>query len=40
MISLLRLKDDEFKGHFHEGEITWMHPHPKQMIGEEEVDAN
>ena len=26
---------DEFKGHFHEGEITWMHPYPKQIIGEE-----
>ena len=19
--------DNEFKGHFHEGEITWMHPY-------------
>ncbi|MEH7254833.1 hypothetical protein V7111_22245, partial [Neobacillus niacini] len=26
---------DEFKGHFHEGEITWMHPNPKQILGEE-----
>ena len=26
---------DEFKGHFHEGEITWMHPYPKQILGEE-----
>lgn len=26
----------EFKGHFHEGEITWMNPNPKQMIEEEE----
>ena len=33
------VEGDEFKGHFHEGEITWMHPHPKQMIGEEEVDV-
>jgi hypothetical protein len=29
---------DEFKGHFHEGEITWMHPYPNQMIGEGKVD--
>jgi hypothetical protein len=29
---------DEFKGHFREGEITWMHPYPKQIIGEEKVD--
>ena len=27
--------DNEFKGHFHEGEITWMHPYPKQILGEE-----
>lgn len=25
---------NEFKGHFDEGEITWMHPYPKQIIGE------
>ncbi|WP_053362639.1 hypothetical protein [Bacillus sp. FJAT-27251] len=25
----------QFKGHFHKDEITWMHPHPKQIIGEE-----
>lgn len=29
----------EFKGYFHENEIQWLHPHPKQMIGEEKVDA-
>ena len=33
------VEGDEFKGHFHEGEITWMHPYPKQIIGEEEVDV-
>ena len=27
--------DNEFKGHFHEDEITWMHPYPKQILGEE-----
>ncbi|OCA84081.1 hypothetical protein A8F94_15250 [Bacillus sp. FJAT-27225] len=27
--------DNEFKGHFHDGEITWMHPYPKQVLGEE-----
>lgn len=26
---------NEFKGHFHEGKITWMHPFPKQIVGEE-----
>ncbi len=26
---------DEFKGHFHDDEIKWMHPYPKQIIGEE-----
>ncbi|MGE8081643.1 hypothetical protein [Peribacillus loiseleuriae] len=33
------IEGDEFKGHFHEGEIEWMNPHPKQMIGEEKVGA-
>ncbi|WP_053362640.1 hypothetical protein [Bacillus sp. FJAT-27251] len=27
--------DNEFKGHYHEGEITWMHPYPKQILGED-----
>lgn len=31
------IEGDEFKGHFHEGEITWMNPNPNQMIGEEKV---
>ena len=30
-----KVDDNEFKGHFHEDEITWMHPHPKQILGEE-----
>ncbi|KAB7706158.1 hypothetical protein F9802_11240 [Bacillus aerolatus] len=34
-----KIEGDEFKGHFHEDEIHWLHPHPKQMIGEEKVDA-
>lgn len=29
----------EFKGYFHEDEIQWLHPHPKQLIGEEKVDS-
>jgi hypothetical protein len=29
---------DEFKGHFHEDRITWMHPHPKQMYDKEKVE--
>ena len=27
--------DNEFKGHFYKGEITWMHPYPKQILDEE-----
>lgn len=27
--------ENEFRGHFHEDDITWMHPHPKQVLGEE-----
>lgn len=33
------VEGDEFKGHFYEGEIQWMHPHPKQIIGEEKADV-
>lgn len=34
-----KIEGDEFKGHFHENKIQWLHPHPKQMVGEEEIDA-
>ncbi|MFS0593839.1 DUF5342 family protein [Cytobacillus horneckiae] len=33
------VQGDEFRGHYHEDEIQWLHPHPKQMIGESKVDA-
>ena len=26
---------DEYRGHFHEDDITWMHPYPSQTLGEE-----
>ncbi|MFJ7736972.1 hypothetical protein ACIQ2D_11595 [Lysinibacillus sp. NPDC097287] len=29
-----KIDGDEFKGHFHEDEILWLHPHPKQILGE------
>ncbi|MGK7377004.1 hypothetical protein ACSFXN_04120 [Planococcus sp. 1R117A] len=34
-----KIEDQEFKGHFHEDQIHWLHPHPKQIIGEEKIDA-
>ncbi|MEH7379508.1 hypothetical protein V7138_03365 [Bacillus sp. JJ1533] len=34
-----KIQGDEFKGHFHDDEIKWLHPHPKQMIGEEKVEV-
>ena len=34
-----KIHGDEFKGHFHEDEIQWLHPHPKQMIGENEIET-
>ncbi|HEY4554608.1 MAG TPA: hypothetical protein VIG80_15550 [Bacillaceae bacterium] len=34
-----KIDGDEFKGHFHEDDIQWLHPHPKQMVGEEKIDA-
>lgn len=33
-----KIDGDEFKGHFHNDEILWLNPHPKQMIGESKVD--
>ena len=40
MNSLLRLKGMSLnKGHFHEGEIEWMHPRPKQKLKDEHVEA-
>ena len=30
---------NEFKGHFFGDGITWMHPNPKQIIGDEKVNA-
>ncbi|HLR67519.1 MAG TPA: DUF5342 family protein [Virgibacillus sp.] len=29
----------KYKGDYHDGEIQWLHPHPKQDVGEEEVKA-
>ena len=37
--SHLLLKGVEFKGHFHQSEIEWMHPHPKQKLKDEHVEA-
>lgn len=34
-----KVEGDEFKGHFHGDEIYWLHPHPKQMIGESKVET-
>lgn len=34
-----KIEDHVFKGHFHENQIQWLHPHPKQLIDEEKVDA-
>ncbi|MBY0221448.1 HicA family toxin-antitoxin system [Mammaliicoccus sciuri] len=28
-----------YKGDYHDGEIQWLNPHPKQDVGEEEVKA-
>lgn len=33
-----KVEEYEFKGHFHENHIHWLHPHPKQLIGQEKVD--
>lgn len=33
-----KIEGEEFKGHYHNDEIMWLNPHPKQMIGEDKVD--
>lgn len=33
-----KIEGEEFKGHYHNDEILWLNPHPKQMIGEDKVD--
>lgn len=34
-----KVEDEEFKGHFHNDQIMWLNPHPKQKIGESKVDS-
>jgi len=34
-----KIEEHEFKGHFHKDKIHWLHPHPKQIIGEEKIAA-
>lgn len=29
-----KIDGNEYKGNFHEGEIQWLNPHPKQVVGE------
>lgn len=29
----------KYKGDFYDGEIHWLHPHPKQVVGEDELSA-
>lgn len=33
-----KVEGEEFKGHFHNEEIMWLNPHPKQKIGESKVN--
>ena len=32
------VRGDEFKGHFHNEEIQWLQPHPRQMLGDDKTD--
>ncbi|KKK38965.1 hypothetical protein WQ57_06365 [Mesobacillus campisalis] len=34
-----KVKNNEYKGYFHENGIQWHHPHPKQMLGDEQMEA-
>lgn len=29
-----KIDGNEYKGNFHDGEIQWLNPHPKQVVGE------
>lgn len=35
----VQVQGDEFKGHFHNEEIQWLHPHPRQMLGDDITDT-
>ncbi|WP_059172280.1 hypothetical protein [Bacillus sp. FJAT-27445] len=34
-----KVNNNEYKGFFHENEIQWHHPHPKQLLGDEKMEA-
>lgn len=29
----------QYKGYYNDGQIDWLHPHPKQDVGEEKIQA-
>lgn len=33
-----KVDGEEFKGHFHNDDIHWLNPHPKQKIGMSEIE--
>ncbi|MEK3889435.1 HicA family toxin-antitoxin system [Bacillus sp. FSL K6-3431] len=35
----LSINENEYKGHFHEGEIQWLNPNPKQDLGEKQLKS-
>lgn len=35
----LSVDGKEYKGYFHDGEIQWLNPHPKQDLGEEQLKS-
>ncbi|WP_235793433.1 DUF5342 family protein [Virgibacillus salidurans] len=35
----LSVDGKEYKGYFHDGEIQWLNPHPKQDLGDEQLDS-
>jgi len=35
----VKVGGDEFKGHFHNEEIQWLQPQPRQMIGDDKTDT-
>lgn len=34
-----KIDGNEYKGNFHDGEIQWLNPHPKQVVGEARLQA-
>jgi hypothetical protein len=35
----LNIQGDNYQGVFHDGEITWFHPHPEKKLEDDHLEA-